>query len=63
MNSKSILDPEFHYVRALETDVAATWKRFGFDPRRNSERRTRWRGEVPDGEPTARNVRRSTNSA
>jgi hypothetical protein len=36
---KSILDPSFRYVPALETDVAATWRRFGFDPRRNAERR------------------------
>jgi len=43
MKSRSILDPQFHYVPAIETDVAATWRRFGFDPRRNAARRARSR--------------------
>jgi hypothetical protein len=41
VKSKSILDPQFRYVPAIETDVAATWRRFGFDPRWNAERRAR----------------------
>jgi hypothetical protein len=34
-----LLDPRFNYVPAAATDVAATWKRFGFDPKANAERR------------------------
>jgi hypothetical protein len=34
-----LLDPRFRYVPAAETDVATTWRRFGFDARRNAERR------------------------
>ncbi len=37
----SLLDPGFKYIPAHETDVAATWKRFGFDPRANERRRER----------------------
>jgi len=48
MRGKSILDPQFHYVRAMETDVAITWRRFGFDPRRNAERRAQ-HGEADPG--------------
>jgi len=38
-----LLDPRFRYVPAVATDVTATWRRFGFDPRQNEERRTRRR--------------------
>jgi hypothetical protein len=41
-----LLDPRFNYVPAAATDVAATWKRFGFDPRANAERRTRLRSRI-----------------
>jgi hypothetical protein len=34
-----LLDPRFEYRRAAETDIAATWRRFGFDPRANEQRR------------------------
>jgi len=37
----SLLDPGFRYIPARETDVAATFKRFGFDPRANEKRRER----------------------
>jgi hypothetical protein len=36
-----LLDPRFRYVPAAATDVTATWQRFGFDSRRNEERRAR----------------------
>ena len=39
----SLLDPGFKYIPAHETDVASTWKRFGFDPRANERRRERLR--------------------
>jgi hypothetical protein len=38
---KSILDRSFPYVPAAATDVAATWRRFGFDAQANAERRAR----------------------
>lgn len=38
-----LLDPRFHYVPAAATDVATTFKRFGFNPRANAERRARVR--------------------
>jgi hypothetical protein len=41
MNRPTILDPRFRYVPSLETDVAATWRRFGFKPEHNKERRAR----------------------
>ena len=34
-----LLDPRFKYVPALATDVAETWRRFGFNPRENERRR------------------------
>lgn len=34
-----LLDPRFEYRPAAETDIAATWRRFGFDPRANEQRR------------------------
>ncbi len=39
----NLLDPRFKYVPAAATDVASTWQRFGFDSRRNEERRIRVR--------------------
>jgi hypothetical protein len=38
-----LLDPRFNYVPAAATDVAATWRRFGFNPGSNEERRARLR--------------------
>ena len=46
-----LLDPRFSYVSAAATDVAATWKRFGFDPRANAERRARSRPPSIDVQP------------
>jgi hypothetical protein len=37
----SLLDPRFKYVPAASTDITATWRRHGFDERRNAERRER----------------------
>jgi len=34
-----LLDLRFNYIPAAATDIAATWKRFGFDPRANQQRR------------------------
>jgi hypothetical protein len=36
-----LLDPRFRYVPAAATDIAATWRRHGFDARKNTERRDR----------------------
>jgi hypothetical protein len=36
-----LLDPRFRYVPAMATDVTLTWRRHGFDPRLNAERRAR----------------------
>jgi hypothetical protein len=38
MRPTSILDPRFCYVPSMCTDVAATWRRFGFNPQRDTER-------------------------
>jgi hypothetical protein len=43
-----LLDPRFRYVPALATDVGATWRRFGFDSRRNVERRARLKQRIAD---------------
>jgi hypothetical protein len=36
-----LLDPRFKYIPAARTDVAATWRRFGFKPMTDAERRSR----------------------
>ena len=36
-----LLDPRFKYIPAARTDVAATWRRFGFKPMTEAERRSR----------------------
>lgn len=41
-----LLDPRFNYIPANATDIAATWRRFGFDPRANQQRRERLRDSV-----------------
>ena len=38
-----LLDPRFRYVPAAHTDVSSTWRRFGFRPTTDSERRARQR--------------------
>jgi hypothetical protein len=36
-----LLDPGFRYVPSANTNVAATWKRFGYRPTTEAERRAR----------------------
>lgn len=36
-----LLDPHFRYTSSVATNVADTWKRFGFDAHANEERRSR----------------------
>ena len=36
-----LLDPRFKYIPAARTDVSATWRRFGFRPTTEAERRAR----------------------
>jgi hypothetical protein len=38
-----LLDPRFHYVPAAKTDVLSTWRRFGYRPTSDAERRARLR--------------------
>jgi hypothetical protein len=49
-----LLDRRFKYVPSANTDIAATWRRFGFRPTSEAERRARQResratGTQPDG--------------
>lgn len=48
-----LLDPRFEYTPAATTNIAATWKRFGFDPRANEQRRRLILGSfaAPAGDP------------
>ena len=39
MPATRLLDPRFEYRPAAKTDIAATWRRFGFDPSANEQRR------------------------
>ena len=48
-----LLDPRFRYVPADATDIQATWQRYGFDARRNAERRARLRQRAGDSAPVA----------
>lgn len=49
-----LLDPRFKYVPAARTDVAATWRRFGFKPTTDAQRRARkLRGEPGSDEVVA----------
>lgn len=57
-----LLDPRFNYVPAAATDVAATWRRFGFDPRANAERRARLRQRVADVTRDARSETAATHA-
>ena len=41
VRTMGLLDPRFRYVPADATDIKATWQRYGFDARRNAERRAR----------------------
>ena len=46
----NLLDPRFKYIPAAETNVASTWKRFGFDPGANPERRARLKQAIAETE-------------
>ena len=41
-----LLDLRFKYIPAAATDIAATWKRHGFDPRVNKQRRELLRNSI-----------------
>jgi hypothetical protein len=41
-----LLDFRFNYIPAAATDIAATWKRFGFDPHANKQRRDQLRNSI-----------------
>ena len=49
----NLLDPRFKYVPAVETDIASTWRRFGFDPLANEKRRARVKGLLSSEAPPA----------
>jgi hypothetical protein len=54
-----LLDQRFRYIPAAKTDVSATWRRFGFRPTTESERRARMRASPPpDAEEAAGTARR-----
>jgi hypothetical protein len=59
-----LLDPGFRYVPSANTNVTATWKRFGYRPTTEAERRARQsRAMDPSSSPTgvapaARHARR-----
>lgn len=48
-----LLDPRFNYIPADATNIVATWKRFGFDPRENQQRRDKIRGSFAGLTPAA----------
>lgn len=52
----SLLDPRFKYVPAVATDITATWRRHGFDARRNAERRARLQERVARADAGATNA-------
>lgn len=41
-----LLDLRFNYIPAAATDIAATWRRFGFDPHANKQRRESLRNSI-----------------
>lgn len=41
-----LLDLRFNYIPAAATDIAATWRRFGFDPHSNKQRRDQLRNSI-----------------
>ena len=41
-----LLDFRFNYIPAAATDIAATWRRFGFDPHTNKQRREQLRNTI-----------------
>jgi hypothetical protein len=52
-----LLDQRFRYIPAANTDVAATWRRFGFRPTTESERRARQRADAAAALDAAGNAR------
>lgn len=46
-------DRSFVYVPASKTDIAATWRRFGFKPTTATERRDRQKGKPAPAAPAA----------
>ena len=53
-----LLDQRFRYIPAANTDVSATWRRFGFRPTTESERRARMRASPAGANEGADNARR-----
>jgi hypothetical protein len=41
-----LLDPRFKYVSSAKTDISATWRRYGFRPTTDAERRARHRAST-----------------
>ena len=41
-----LLDPRFKYVPSARTDISATWRRYGFRPTTDAERRARQRAST-----------------
>ncbi len=41
----SLLDAEFKYTPAAQTDITHTWRRFGYTPTTEAERHARQRSE------------------
>ncbi|HVG05660.1 MAG TPA: hypothetical protein VM937_12050 [Burkholderiaceae bacterium] len=41
-----LLDLRFKYIPAAATDISATWRRYGFDPRVNNQRREQLRNSI-----------------
>jgi hypothetical protein len=63
-----LFDPTFKYVPSSSTDVAATWRRFGFRPTTESERDARRLrktaiGSVDVGGPLAASLRSASKPA
>jgi len=52
-----LLDQRFRYIPAANTDVSATWRRFGFRPTTESERRARQRAGATGADEAADNAR------
>ena len=52
-----LLDPRFRYIPAANTDVSMTWKRFGFRPTTESERRARQRAGLSGAGDTTASAR------
>ena len=47
--SARLLDPRFHYTPSEQTNIATTWKRFGFDPSANEQRRQSMLSRLTEG--------------